>query len=121
METIMDFLGDNVSKKIHEEVMAVGHRVVHGLDIHNAVLLDDNVIEKIKVAAHLAPLHNPPGLQGIEAAQKVFSGVPQASFFNCPYNSLIRDSQPAVTAAAHKVFSGIPLAVQPGSGPPGQQ
>jgi acetate kinase len=25
----------------------------------------------------LAPLHNPPGLQGIEAAMQVFRGVPQ--------------------------------------------
>lgn len=75
----MGFLGDNVSKRIHEEVIAVGHRVVHGLDIHNAVLLDDKVIDKLNVAATLAPLHNPPGLQGIAAATKVFAGVPQAS------------------------------------------
>ena len=73
----MGFLGDNVSKSIHKDVMAVGHRIVHGLDIHNAVLLTDQVIEKLRVAATLAPLHNPPGLQGIAAAQKVFSGVPQ--------------------------------------------
>eukprot|EP00878_Enallax_costatus_P031035 GHUV01033866.1.p1 GENE.GHUV01033866.1~~GHUV01033866.1.p1 ORF type:complete len:171 (+),score=28.16 GHUV01033866.1:261-773(+) len=77
MECIMGFLGDNVSKSIHKDVMAVGHRIVHGLDIHNAVLLDDQVVEKLRVAATLAPLHNPPGLQGIAAAQKVFSGVPQ--------------------------------------------
>lgn len=79
MEAIMAFMGDNVSKSIHREVAAVGHRVVHGLDIHQAVLLDDPVIEKIKQAASLAPLHNPPGLQGISAAMEVFKGIPQVS------------------------------------------
>lgn len=78
MECIMGFLGDHVSRSIHKDVMAVGHRIVHGLDIHNAVLLNDQVVEKLRLAAQLAPLHNPPGLQGIAAAQKVFSGVPQA-------------------------------------------
>lgn len=52
-------------------------RVVHGLDIHSAVQLTDATIAKIKQASVLAPLHNPPGLQGIEAALKVFGQVPQ--------------------------------------------
>lgn len=51
--------------------------MVHGLDIHSAVQLTDTTIAKIKQASVLAPLHNPPGLQGIEAAMKVFGGVPQ--------------------------------------------
>lgn len=54
-------------------------RVVHGLDIHSAVQLTDATISKIKQASVLAPLHNPPGLQGIEAAMKVFGGVPQVT------------------------------------------
>jgi len=41
------------------------------------VQLTDATISKIKQASVLAPLHNPPGLQGIEAAMKVFGGVPQ--------------------------------------------
>jgi acetate kinase len=77
MECIMDFLRDNVSKRINEEVAAVGHRIVHGLDIHEAVLLTDDVIKKVEQASSLAPLHNPPGLQGIAAAQAVFRDVPQ--------------------------------------------
>jgi acetate kinase len=47
------------------------------LDIHSAVQLTDATIAKIKQASVLAPLHNPPGLQGIEAALKVFGQVPQ--------------------------------------------
>jgi acetate kinase len=77
LEQIMSFLGDNVSKTINKDVLAVGHRVVHGLTIHKAVLLTDQVISTIREAATLAPLHNPPGLSGIEAAKKVFQSVPQ--------------------------------------------
>lgn len=55
-------------------------RVVHGLDIHSAVQLTDSTIAKIRQASALAPLHNPPGLQGIEAAMKVFGGVPQVGW-----------------------------------------
>ena len=77
LEQIMSFLGDNVSKTIDKDVLAVGHRVVHGLTIHKAVLLTDQVIATIREAATLAPLHNPPGLSGIEAAKKVFQSVPQ--------------------------------------------
>jgi hypothetical protein len=77
MECIMGFLSDKESSSIHKEVQAVGHRIVHGLDIHQAALLDDAAIAKLHQAATLAPLHNPPGLQGLSAAMKVFQGVPQ--------------------------------------------
>jgi hypothetical protein len=56
---------------------------VHGLDIHSAVLLADAAMAKIREATVLAPLHNPPGLQGIEAAMKVFAGVPQVRVCAC--------------------------------------
>ncbi len=60
--------------------------MVHGLDIHKAVLLDDAVIDKIRAAASLAPLHNPAGLQGIAAAQQVFKGVAQVGVFDTAFH-----------------------------------
>lgn len=77
MESIMDFIKENVSSAFSREVVAVGHRIVHGLDLSQPALLNEKTIDKIRQAAVLAPLHNPPGLQGIDAAQRVFSGVPQ--------------------------------------------
>lgn len=79
METILGFLKQQVSPTIEKEVKAIGHRVVHGMEINQPVLLTEAAIEKIRQAAVLAPLHNPPGLQGISAARKVFTSVPQAS------------------------------------------
>ena len=77
MQSIMSFLKENVSSTFEKDVKAVGHRIVHGLDLSQPTLLDDAIVDKIKQAAVLAPLHNPPGLQGITAAQQVFKGVPQ--------------------------------------------
>lgn len=86
MECIMGFLSDKESSSIHKEVQAVGHRIVHGLDIHQAALLDDAAIAKLHQAATLAPLHNPPGLQGLSAAMNVFQGVPQVGVFDTAFH-----------------------------------
>ena len=42
-----------------KDVRGVGHRVVHGKHIKRALLVDPGVIEAIKDASDLAPLHNP--------------------------------------------------------------
>ncbi|KAI8466299.1 MAG: acetate kinase [Monoraphidium minutum] len=90
LEKLIRFLGDNVSRTIEQEVVAVGHRIVHGLDIANAVMLDDRVVNKIQQAATLAPLHNPPGLAGISAAQAVFgSAVPQVAVFDTAFHQTL--------------------------------
>lgn len=56
----------------------MGHRVVHGKHISKPVLVDDKVLQVIREAADLAPLHNPANLQGIVAATAVFPKCPQA-------------------------------------------
>eukprot|EP00882_Tetradesmus_deserticola_P013158 GHRQ01013954.1.p1 GENE.GHRQ01013954.1~~GHRQ01013954.1.p1 ORF type:complete len:415 (+),score=167.05 GHRQ01013954.1:498-1742(+) len=86
MECILSFLRDKESSSIHKEVQAVGHRFVHGLDMHQAALLDDAAVSKLQQAATLAPLHNPPGLQGLTAATKVFKDVPQVGVFDTAFH-----------------------------------
>ncbi len=81
MQGIMDFISEQVSGSFAAEVTAVGHRIVHGLDTSAPVLLDERSTAKIRAAATFAPLHNPAGLQGIEAAQRVFGpAVPQVGW-----------------------------------------
>src|SRR6056300_764747 len=54
------------------QISAVGHRVVHGGEKFTcSVQINDNVLQAIKDVQHLAPLHNPPNISGIEAAQAV--------------------------------------------------
>lgn len=92
VERILTFLSDNESKSIDKEVSAVGHRIVHGLDTHKAVLINQSVVDKIKTAVALAPLHNPPGLAGIHAAQTVFTEVPQVAVFDTAYHQTMPSS-----------------------------
>ena len=55
------------------EISAVGHRVVHGGEaFHPTSIIDDKVIEAIRQNVHLAPLHNPANLMGIEVAKAIF-------------------------------------------------
>ncbi|MEJ7629216.1 MAG: acetate kinase, partial [Nocardioidaceae bacterium] len=51
-------------------VQAVGHRVVHGgARFSEPTLVSAEVLDEIEGLSPLAPLHNPPALAGIRAAQ----------------------------------------------------
>ncbi len=69
------------------ELLGIGHRVVHGGEaFREPVIIDQKVVETIKDLAPLAPLHNPANLLGIEAAQRVFPGVPQVAVFDTAFH-----------------------------------
>jgi acetate kinase len=69
------------------ELLGIGHRVVHGGEaFREPVLIDENVMETIRDLIPLAPLHNPANLLGIEAAQRVFPGVPQVAVFDTAFH-----------------------------------
>lgn len=71
-----------------QEVAAVGHRVVHGGEkISSSVIIDDRVKQIIKDCFHLAPLHNPPNVKGIEACEDTFPGVPQVAVFDTAFHT----------------------------------
>lgn len=54
------------------QIAAVGHRVVHGGEkFAQSVVITPKVLATFRELANLAPLHNPPNIQGIEAAQAV--------------------------------------------------
>ena len=71
-----------------DEIGAVGHRVVHGGEKFKAsCLITDEVIETIRELSPLAPLHNPAGILGIEAARKVFGNIPMVAVFDTAFHS----------------------------------
>jgi acetate kinase len=75
-----------VLKKI-TEISAVGHRVVHGGEKFTcSVRIDDKVLDAVKEVQHLAPLHNPPNIAGIEAAQHVLPEVPHIAIFDTAFH-----------------------------------
>ncbi|WP_022851179.1 acetate kinase [Limisalsivibrio acetivorans] len=74
------------------EISAVGHRVVHGGDkFVGSVKITDDVLKTIEDVQHLAPLHNPPNLAGIRAAQGVLPDVPHVAIFDTAFHQTMPD------------------------------
>ena len=71
-----------------DDVVAVGHRTVHGGDkLTETMLIDDAVVNTLEVLSPLAPLHNPPGIAGIRGAQKALPDVPHVAIFDTAFFS----------------------------------
>ncbi len=69
------------------DIDAVGHRVVHGGESFAAtIIITPEVKEEIKKLFPLAPLHNPPNLQGIEVSEKVFFKARQVAVFDTAFH-----------------------------------
>ena len=69
------------------EINAIGHRVVHGGEKFQAsCLITPEVIETLRELSPLAPLHNPAGILGIEAAKKVFGDIPNVAVFDTAFH-----------------------------------
>ena len=69
------------------ELLAVGHRVVHGGESFNrAVLANAAVMDAIRAAIPLAPLHNPANLLGIEACRERWPEVSQVVVFDTAFH-----------------------------------
>lgn len=73
--------------KSFDEIEAVGHRVVHGMEEFNkSVLITPEVIEKVKECYVVAPLHNPANITGIEAVTELMPDVPQVGVFDTAFH-----------------------------------
>ena len=70
------------------EIGAVGHRVVHGGEkFTQSAIIDEKTLAGIESVSNLAPLHNPPQIQGIRSAQQVFGpSVPQIAVFDTAFH-----------------------------------
>jgi acetate kinase len=70
-----------------EKIFAVGHRVVHGAEqFSESIIIDHEVLKKIKACVRIAPLHNPANIIGIEEAIKAFSNLPQVAVFDTAFH-----------------------------------
>jgi acetate kinase len=73
-------------KTVHE-IEAVGHRVVHGgEDFSGSIPINEDVIKAMEKNIDLAPLHNPPNLEGIFAINKLLPDVPQVGVFDTAFH-----------------------------------
>jgi acetate kinase len=69
------------------DVVAVGHRVVHGgAKFSSAAIVTPQVLADIEALAAFAPLHNPHNAEGIRAAMKFFPDVPHVAVFDTAFH-----------------------------------
>jgi acetate kinase len=89
IELVLDVLRDaehGVLRSVHE-VEAVGHRVVHGGErFAGSVGITAEVMQALYDNVPLAPLHNPPNIQGIEAVTALLPEVPQVGVFDTAFH-----------------------------------
>jgi acetate kinase len=78
-------------KGIHE-VDAVGHRVVHaGEKFGGSVRINQDVVGALEECIDLAPLHNPPNLEGIYAITRLLPQIPQVGVFDTAFHQTMPD------------------------------
>ncbi|HEY2276730.1 MAG TPA: acetate kinase [Streptosporangiaceae bacterium] len=89
-DAIAQILG-HLDDKGHVDLAGAGHRVVHGGERFSAsVLVDDEVLAAIRSFSHLAPLHNPANLAGIEAVSAARPGLPQVAVFDTAFHQSMK-------------------------------
>ncbi|MFB1076468.1 acetate kinase, partial [Photobacterium damselae subsp. damselae] len=67
---------------LKEDIVAIGHRVVHGgTKFSHTVKVDEQVMADIEALSDLAPLHNPAHVIGMRAAAKAFPTLSQYAVF----------------------------------------
>ncbi|KXB30906.1 acetate kinase [Dechloromonas denitrificans] len=69
------------------EIVAVGHRVVHGGDLYSQpTIIDSQVLDHLTSFTPLAPLHQPHNVAGIRALQALLPKVAQVACFDTAFH-----------------------------------
>jgi acetate kinase len=93
IHTMLEVLKDPKEGVIEDvsEIVAVGHRVVHGGEsFSGSVPITQEVLDTIYANVSLAPLHNPPNIKGIEACMKVMPDSLQVAVFDTAFHQTIK-------------------------------
>jgi acetate kinase len=76
-------------ERVPRGVEAVAHRIVHGGDLRDPVVVDDEVARRIRAVSALAPLHNAPALVALAEAQGSLPDVPHVAVFDTAFHATI--------------------------------
>jgi acetate kinase len=92
LEKVFDCLGrEDGPVQGPEDLMAVGHRVVHGGErFSDPTIIDNDAKHAIRDLFPLAPLHNPPNYEGIAGCEELLPGVPQVAVFDTAFHFTLR-------------------------------
>lgn len=85
LESIIDQLTEE--NLLQNGLSAIGHRMVHGGEAFQAsTIINDEVLAAVRACNHLAPLHNPANILGVETATDLFPDVPQVAVFDTAFH-----------------------------------
>jgi acetate kinase len=81
-----DVILSEAASRMTAPVDAAAHRIVHGGSYSDPVVVDGAVVAAIERASELAPLHNPPALAVLRAAQRAFAAIPHVAVFDTAFH-----------------------------------
>lgn len=70
-------------------LIAVGHRVVHGRDLKQHMVVRPHLLAYLKSLSPLAPLHQPFNVEVIEKVMALYPKVPQVACFDTSFHTTI--------------------------------
>ncbi len=72
---------------IAKDLDAIGHRVVHGGEKFVApALINNDILDELKLLIPLAPLHNPANILGIEITSRLAPKIPNIAVFDTAFH-----------------------------------
>ncbi|MFF4537826.1 acetate kinase [Streptomyces aureus] len=75
------------------ELVAIGHRVVHGgRTFTQPTVIDDEVLAEIERLIPVAPLHNPANLTGIRTAMALRPDLPNVAIFDTAFHTTMPEA-----------------------------
>jgi len=76
-----------------DEIKAIGHRVAHGGEYFDkSVIVNNNVLKKIKELIPLAPLHNPANILGMQICQELMPNTPNVAVFDTAFHQTMPEA-----------------------------
>ena len=87
VQTMLEELLENHFVDSLSDIKGIGHRVLHGGEYYSeSVIIDDEVLNNIKLLSKLGPLHHPGEIAGIESMESVMPNVPQIAVFDTAFH-----------------------------------
>ncbi|WP_437222999.1 acetate/propionate family kinase [Planctomicrobium sp. SH661] len=70
-------------------MQGVGHRIVHGGAFTSSVRITEEVRSRIAELSVIAPLHNPPSLEALRAAESELPDIPHVAVFDTSFHATL--------------------------------